>query len=49
MDKKIIDRSDCKYLVNYNECCFGLFECNGCMECKDYEPRPSLEEQANQE
>lgn len=40
-----MDTRGCKYIVNYDECSIYHIECNGCMDCKDYEP----EEQPDQE
>lgn len=41
-----MDTRNCKYIVNYDECCIYHIECNGCMECEDYEPE---EQPTNQE
>lgn len=31
---------DCKWIVNYDECALNHCICNGCMDCKNYEPKP---------
>ena len=32
--------NDCKWIVNYDECALNHCICNGCMDCKNYEPKP---------
>lgn len=39
--KYIVNYDDCKYIVNYDECVLYHCECNGCMECSDYESEES--------
>lgn len=34
--------NDCKWIVNIDECSLNHCTCNGCMACKNYEPKPEL-------